>query len=276
MSNDMQPGCAIAVTSGKGGVGKTNISVNFALALSKLGKRVVLFDGDLALANAHILMGVNPARTVVDALNADLPLIDIAMEGPGGVKLISGGSGLEGMLNVSGPNRHKIIMAFNELARDVDHIVVDTAAGIDDNVIDFVNACNRVIVVVVGEPSAFIDAYACIKVLSQSGRMSHFDIVVNRARDDAHGRDVFKRFKGIVDRFLTANIYHVATIPEDDQINSSLSRCEPVVLSYPGSKSARAIEGLAALISSPQATPANEDPEAIFARRSSVLDERRV
>jgi flagellar biosynthesis protein FlhG len=262
----MQPSTAIAITSGKGGVGKTNLSVNLALALGKIGKRVALFDADLALANAHILMGVNPNKTVVDALNANLQLVDICTEGPNGVKLISGGSGLTEMMNLSAQNRRKIIRSFSDLSRDVDCLIVDTAAGIEDNVLDFVHACNRVIVVVVGEPAAFIDAYACIKVLSQNGRVTHFDIVVNRARNDAHGRDVFKRFKSIVDRFLTANTYHVATIPEDDALNASVSRCNPVVLSAPGSRAAKAIEGLAASITGPKATPINKDDEAFFAR----------
>ena len=113
----MRGSTAIAVTSGKGGVGKTNISVNLSLALSKLGKRVALFDADLALANGHILMGVNPAKTVVDALNADAPLKEIITQGPEGVKLISGGSGLTEMMNLSTANRRKIINAFGELSR---------------------------------------------------------------------------------------------------------------------------------------------------------------
>jgi len=269
MGAGMHKSTAIAVTSGKGGVGKTNISVNLALALGKLGKRVALFDADLALANAHILMGVNPSRTVVDALNADLSLSEICTEGPSGIKLISGGSGLSEMMNLSGQNRRKIIRSFGELAADTDCLIVDTAAGIEDNVLDFVHACNRVLVVVVGEPAAFIDAYASIKVLSQTGRVTHFDIVVNRARNDAHGRDVFKRFKAIVDRFLTANIYHVGTIPEDDQLNASVSRCNPVVLSAPNSRAAKALEALAATITGPKASPINEDDEAFFAREPS-------
>lgn len=265
----MRGSTAIAVTSGKGGVGKTNISVNLALALRKLGKRVALFDADLALANGHILMGVNPAKTVVDALSSDVPLRDIITDGPEGVQLISGGSGLTDMMNLSTQNRRKIISAFGDLAKDVDYLVVDTAAGIEDNVLDFVHACNRVLIVVVGEPAAFIDAYASIKVLSQSGRVSHFDIVVNRARNDAHGKDIFNRFKAIVERFLDANIYHVATVPEDDQLNAGVSRCKPVMLSAPTSKSAKAIMSLAELITGPKATPVNEDAEAFFASETT-------
>jgi len=264
----IQSGQAIAITSGKGGVGKTNISVNLALALSKQGKRVVLFDGDLALSNAYIMMGLSPKQTLADALEADLPLKSIITEGPQGLSLISGGSGLTELMNVSAKTRHRIISSLRELQADYDYLIVDTAAGIDDNVLDFVHACNRVMVVVVGEPAAFIDAYACVKVLAQSGRVTHFDIVVNRARDEAHGRDVFKRFKGIVDRFLTANLYHVATIPEDEKLLTGINNCQPPVISAPRSKAAKAIEGLAGLITGPNATPVNEDASAFFAQET--------
>ena len=270
MKKAMQKGQAIAITSGKGGVGKTNIAVNLALALCKAGKRVVLFDADLSLSNAYILMGLSPKQTIVDALEADLPLSQVCTEGPMGLKLISGGSGLNELMNMSAKSRHRIIRSLRELSTEFDYLVVDTAAGIEDNVLDFVFACNRVLVVVVGEPAAFIDAYACIKVLSQFGRVTHFDVVVNLARDEAHGKDVFKRFKGIVDRFLTANLYHVGTIPEDEHLLASVNNCIPPLVSAPDSKASHAIEALGNLIVGPLATPINEDDDMFFARQSIV------
>jgi flagellar biosynthesis protein FlhG len=270
MTKTMQKGQAIAITSGKGGVGKTNIAVNLALALCKAGKRVVLFDADLSLSNAYILMGLSPKQTIVDALEADLPLSQVCTDGPMGLKLITGGSGLNELMNMSAKSRHRIIRSLRELSSEFDYLVVDTAAGIEDNVLDFVFACNRVLVVVVGEPAAFIDAYACIKVLSQFGRVTHFDVVVNLARDEAHGKDVFKRFKGIVDRFLTANLYHVGTIPEDENLLASVNNCVPPLVSAPDSKASQAIEALGNLIVGPQATPINEDDDMFFARQSIV------
>jgi flagellar biosynthesis protein FlhG len=270
MTKAMQKGQAIAITSGKGGVGKTNIAVNLALALCKTGKRVVLFDADLSLSNAYILMGLSPKQTIVDALEADLPLSQVCTDGPMGLKLISGVSGLNELMNMSAKSRHRIIRSLRELSTEFDYLVVDTAAGIEDNVLDFVFACNRVLVVVVGEPAAFIDAYACIKVLSQFGRVTHFDVVVNLARDEAHGADVFKRFKGIVDRFLTANLYHVGTIPEDEHLLASVNNCVPPLVSAPDSKASQAIEAFGNMIVGPQATPINEDDDMFFARQSIV------
>lgn len=246
---------AIAITSGKGGVGKTNISVNLALALQKAGKKVTLFDADVALSNAHIVMGVQPAQTLAEFVAEKKSILDVGVKGPLGVKLISGGSGLLELTNLSAEKRGAIIRSFRELEDDCDYLVVDTAAGIDDNVLEFVQACNRIIVVVVGEPAAFIDAYACIKVLHQANGVRNFDIVVNRVRDDAHGADVFARFKGIVDRFLEANLHHVANIPEDAQLHASVSRCNPVVVSQPNARSARAFEKLAKLIDGASAPP---------------------
>ena len=246
---------AIAVTSGKGGVGKTNISVNLALALQKAGKKVTLFDADVALSNAHIVMGVQPAQTLAEVVADKKAISDVTVSGPLGVRLISGGSGLLELTNLSAEKRSSIIRSFRELEDECDYLVVDTAAGIDDNVLEFVQACNRILVVVVGEPAAFIDAYACIKVLHQVNGVRNFDIVVNRVRDEAHGSDVFARFKGIVDRFLDANLHHVANIPEDVQLHASVSRCNPVMISNPNARSAKAFAKLAARIDGAEASP---------------------
>lgn len=237
---------AIALASGKGGVGKTNISVNLAIALRKLNKRVTLFDADMALANAHIVMGVQPTLTLVDVLDHENSLTDVCTIGPLGVRLISGGSGLNQLMNVSSDQRSKLIHSFAELEATCDYIIVDTAAGIDDNVLEFVRACNRIMIIIVGEPAAFIDAYACIKVLHQNYGINKFDVIVNRSRDDAHGNDIFKRFKGIVERFLDTSLYHVASIPEDNQLHASVARCSPITIMNPDAPSARAITTLAA------------------------------
>ena len=229
---------AIAITSGKGGVGKTNLSVNVALALHKAGRRIGIFDADLAL-------GCRPERTIVDVLAGGCSMAETVVTAPSGVKMIAGGSGLAETMGLSDEKRQSIIRGFSELAPMLDALIVDTAAGVESNVVDFVAACDRVIVVVVGEPTAFVDAYASIKVLHQETGRERFDIVVNRARSAEHGKDIFNRFRAITDRFLKVSLDHLGTVPEDERLARAVGKCEPVVKSFPEAASARAITAIA-------------------------------
>lgn len=247
---------SIAITSGKGGVGKTYLSINLAVAIQRLQQRVLLFDSDLALANAHIFLGSQVERTILDALGDHMSMRDILTDGPDGMKLIAGGSGLSELLGLSPDLRRHIVSMFSDLAPYFDYLIVDTAAGIEENVLDFVEASDRIMVVVVGEPAAFIDAYASIKVLSQESGREDFDIIVNMARDEAHGKEIFQRFKAISAEFLDVNLNHIATIPHDDFLLKAVSRCEPIVKAFPDAPAARAIERLAAtIIASPAPEP---------------------
>ncbi len=255
---------AIAITSGKGGVGKTNISANLALALRRRGERVALFDGDLALANAHIVLGCKAKRTMADAFSSDTPLKDIMADGPEGLKLVAGGSGLSELMGLSVENRHRIISSFRDMSDEIDTLVVDTAAGIEANVVDFVEASDRVIVVVVGEPTAFVDAYAAVKVLHQETGRLNFDVVVNRARDEAHGADVFRRFRDITDKFLSANLHHIGTVPQDPRLVQAVTRRVPLLLSAPDSPAARAIDRIAGVLTSRSAPPVDDRSGGFF------------
>ncbi len=255
---------SIAITSGKGGVGKTNIAVNLAIALQRRRERVALFDADLALANAHIVLGCKAQRTMADAFTSDTPLKDILSDGPEGVKLVAGGSGLSELMDLSPENRHRIISSFRDLATDLDTLVVDTAAGIEANVVDFVTAADRVIVVVVGEPTAFVDAYAAIKVLHQETGRTNFDVIVNRARDEAHGRDVFKRFRAITDKFLTANLHHIGSVPQDPRLVQAVTQRRPVLLAHPDCPASRAIERIAEALTGQGATPVDDRSGGFF------------
>ncbi len=237
---------ATAITSGKGGVGKTNLSVNLALALHKAGQRIGIFDADLSLANAHLVLGCRPNRTIVDVLSGNCTMAETIVESPLGVKMIAGGSGLAEVMGLSADKRQDIIRGFSELSGEIDHLIVDTAAGVESNVVDFVAACDRVIVVVVGEPTAFVDAYASIKVLHQDTGRDRFDIIINRAANDAAGAQIFSRFRAITDRFLKVNLNHIGTVPEDEKLARAVGKCEPVIASFPESPSAKAIMKIAA------------------------------
>jgi flagellar biosynthesis protein FlhG len=236
---------ATAITSGKGGVGKTNLSVNIALALHNAGQKVGIFDADLALANAHLVLGCRPNRTIADVLKGNCTMRETVITSPLGVKMIAGGSGLAEVMGLSDETRRTIIRGFNELSDDVDHLIVDTAAGVESNVIDFVAACDRVVVVVVGEPTAFVDAYASIKVLHQETGRERFDIIINRAPNLAQGQQIFSRFRAITDKFLKVSLNHLGTVPEDERLARAVGKCEPVVSSFPDSASAKAIRDIA-------------------------------
>jgi flagellar biosynthesis protein FlhG len=243
----MQPQ-SIAITSGKGGVGKTYLSINLAVAIQRLNQRVLLFDSDLALANAHIFLGSQVQHTILDALSDHMSMRDVLTDGPDGMKLIAGGSGLSELLGLSPDLRRHIVSMFSDLAPYFDYLIVDTAAGIEENVLDFVEAADRIIVVVVGEPAAFVDAYASIKILSQESGREEFDVVVNMARDEAHGREIFNRFRSISSEFLDVKLNHLGTVPHDEYLLQAVSRCEPIVKCFPDAPAARAIERIASAI----------------------------
>jgi flagellar biosynthesis protein FlhG len=188
--------------------------------------------------------------------------------------MIAGGSGLAEVMGLSVEKRQEIIRSFSELSGAVDHLIVDTAAGVEANVIDFVAACDRVIVVVVGEPTAFVDAYASIKVLHQDTGRDRFDIIINRAANDAVGAQIFSRFRAITDRFLKVNLNHIGTVPEDERLARAVGKCEPVVSSFPNSVSAKAIMRIAEKIHA--TTPPSVDEGAIGFFRPTVALERQA
>ena len=157
---------SIAITSGKGGVGKTNCAVNMALSLSKAGKKIVLFDSDFGMANAHILLGRNPEHNAAEFLQGDVKLEQILSDGPDGLKFIAGGSGLIEMLNLDNQARYRMLQSLSDLENQIDYLLVDTPAGASDSTLFFASACDIPVVILVAEPTSFLDAYSLIKAAS--------------------------------------------------------------------------------------------------------------
>lgn len=242
----MQPTRVIAVTSGKGGVGKTTVSINLAVSLASLGREVVLLDADLGLANVDVLLGLSPARTLTDVIAGRCGLEDVLVTGPAGLRVVPAASGIQHMAELSEHERAGLITAFNQLERAADFMVVDTAAGIAANTLDFCDASHEVLVVVTDDPASLTDAYATIKVLNQRSRRNRFRVLVNMAQDDQAARKVYRRLLEVTDRYLDVALDLAGVIPLDGHVRSAVRRRQALVDAYPASRAGQAFKNLAA------------------------------
>jgi flagellar biosynthesis protein FlhG len=240
-----RPVQVIAVTGGKGGVGKSNISVNLGIALARMRRRVVLMDADLGLANLDVLLGLKAEKNISDVLNGSCSLTDIMVTGPSGIKLVPASSGIQQMANL-GPQEHAaLIHAFSELDNQLDVLIVDTAAGITDTVVSFVRAAQEVLVVVCDEPSSITDAYALIKLLNTEHGMFRFRIVANMTRTSQEGQQLFNKLNAVCERFLDVSLQYVGYVPFDENVRKSIQKQKPFIEYAPNCKAAQAIRGIA-------------------------------
>ena len=230
MSNNNNNGVkVIAVTGGKGGVGKTNVSLNTAIALGQQGKRVLVLDADLGLANCDVMLGLRVERNLSHVLSGECELEDILVEGPAGIKIVPATSGSQSMVELSPSEHAGLIRAFSELNTDFDILIVDTAAGISDMVLSFSRAAQDVVVVVCDEPTSITDAYALIKVLSREHGVIKFKIVANMVRSLREGQELFAKLSKVTDRFLDITMELVATVPYDENMRKSTRRQKVIV-----------------------------------------------
>ena len=241
-SNPIQ---VVAVTGGKGGVGKTNVSVNLGLAMSALGRRTTLLDADLGLANIDVLLGLKPRHTLKDVLDGTCSMHEVIINGPHDLKVVPAASGLQEMVKL-GPREHAgLISAFSDIAHKMDVLIIDTAAGIADDVLSFLCAAQEIIVVVCNEPTSITDAYALIKILNQQFGINKIRVVANMVRNDADGIAVYDKLQHVTDRFLDVALLHAGSIPQDEQLRRAVQKQRAVLDLYPASKSAQAFRKLA-------------------------------
>lgn len=244
----INPVRVIAVTGGKGGIGKTNVSVNLSLALAKLGRRVVLMDADLGLANVDVLLGIEAKKSIADVLSGECSLTDVMVKGPMGIKIVPASSGIRSMVSLSVAEHAGLIQAFSEIDDQLDVLIVDTAAGISDAVTSFVHAAQEVLVVVCNEPTSITDAYALIKVLNRDHGVFKFNILANMVRSPDDEREIFEKLSRVAERFLNVALRRVGSIPYDEMLVKSVQKREPVYQAYPRAKSSLAFKQLASQI----------------------------
>ncbi len=235
----------IAITGGKGGVGKTNVTLNTAISMARQGKRVMVLDADLGLANVDVMLGLRVEKNLSHVLSGECLLDDILVEGPHGILIAPATSGSQSMVELTPTEHAGLIRAFSELKTDIDVLLVDTAAGISDMVLSFSRASQDVMVVVCDEPTSLTDAYALIKVLNRDHGVFRFKVVANMVRNQREGQELFAKLSKVTGRFLDVALELVATIPFDENIRKSVRKQKAIVDAFPDSPAAKAINGLA-------------------------------
>jgi len=235
----------IAVTGGKGGVGKTNVSVNLAVAMAGMGKKVMLLDADLGLANIDIVLGLHPDKDLSHVLNGECSLDEVVIEGPAGVQVVPGASGVQQMAELSEAEHAGLIRAFSDVAGDLDVLIVDTAAGISDTVISFSRAAQELVVVVCDEPASITDAYAMIKLLNREYGVDRFRVLANMTRSAQEGRDLYNKMCKVTDRYLDVMLSYMGSIPFDESVRKAVKVQKPVLQAFPRSRVAQIFKNLA-------------------------------
>jgi flagellar biosynthesis protein FlhG len=243
LSNPVQ---VIAVTGGKGGVGKTSVAVNLATGLAAAGRRVVLLDGDLGLANVDVLLGLSPRYTLAHVLSGERTLDEIMVNAPQGFKIVPAASGAADLASMAGAGHLGLVQAFSGLATRLDVLIIDTAAGIAPGVLQFSQAAQHVLVVICDEPASLTDAYALIKVLSRDHGVKRFRVVANMSRAAGEGASLFDKLERVTARFLDVILEYAGEIPEDERVRRAIKAQRPVLDAYPGSPAGRAFKKLAA------------------------------
>lgn len=239
----------LTVTSGKGGVGKSNISVNLAVQLSKLGKKVIIFDADFGLANIEVMFGAIPQYNLSDLIYHGKNIREIITPGPMGIGFISGGSGIIGLNNLKREQIMYLVQCINELNAIADYIIIDTGVGISDQVLEFVLSSPEIILVTTPDPSSLTDSYSLLKALYRNPAFlvnsTTINVVANRVISTDDAKSVYDKLSSCVGQFLNGELKYLGMIPNDITLEKAVRQQKPVSLYEPNSTSAKAFELLA-------------------------------
>ena len=238
----------IAVTSGKGGVGKTNFTVNLALALAEYGRRIIILDGDLGLANVDIAFGLTARYTIEHLLSGEKTIEQILLTGPRGIGIIPGGSGVQGLANLERNKLANVIANLGRLEKMTDLLLIDTGAGLGHTVINFLKAADDIIMVTTPEPTALTDAYGLLKTLRKEAGEVPIHVVINRVRNETDAQATFKRLETAVHKFLNGSLNFMGWVYDDPLVGRSVMQQEPLGISFPESPAYKCIQWIAGTV----------------------------
>ncbi len=245
----MEKARVIAVTSGKGGVGKTSISVNLAIEISKMGKKVVIFDADFGLANVEVMLGIRPKFNLLDVFHNGKSIEDIITEGPNGIGFISSGSGVSELASMDYDSIKLLIREMSKLDRLYDVVIIDTGAGITDSVMEFVMVSPEILLVVTPEPTSITDAYSLLKVLRRKEEFNPIyktiNVVSNRVEDANEGQDIYNKMNTVSSKFLNTKLKYLGEIYQDKSASMAIIEQKPVSIAYPNSSATKGIVNIA-------------------------------
>ncbi|MBF0424247.1 MAG: MinD/ParA family protein [Magnetococcales bacterium] len=262
----------LAVTSGKGGVGKTLVTVNLALNFARQGLKVLVIDADLGLANVDVVLGLTPQYTIEDILSGRMSIENVAITGPLGITVLPAASGVAGLSYLTEEQRLALMDHIDHWNADFDIVLVDTGAGISSNVRYFILSVERILVVATPDPASITDAYALMKVMFMNHRIDHFDLVVNQVRVEREALDVYRTLHRVADRFLSIGLNYAGFVPYDDLLVQSVRKQKPVTLMFPEAPSALAFSSLAGKVLERWHQDRERNGQALFFWRR-VLDE---
>lgn len=239
----------ITITSGKGGVGKSNMAVNLAVQFTRLGKKVIILDADFGLANVEVMFGTVPKHNLSDLIFSGASIRDIITEGPMGIGFISGGSGVLGLNNLNHEQISFLIHNLSLLNDLCDILIIDTGAGISDQVLEFLLASPEVILVSTPEPSSLTDSYSLLKAMLKSGKYvpngTNVRLVANKVNSEMEGKAVYSKLQSVVEKFLGGSLEYLGYIPYDPTLEKAVRNQKVVSIEYPQTRSTKAFEGLA-------------------------------
>jgi MinD-like ATPase involved in chromosome partitioning or flagellar assembly/NACalpha-BTF3-like transcription factor len=264
----------LAITGGKGGVGKTSLSINLAIALAKTGSKVCLFDADTGLANVNVMLGLHPAYTLEHLFTGEKSIQDVVLEGPEGIHIVPGASGFAQCVELEVPQQKKLVESISALEPNYDYMLVDTAAGISPTVLHFVAACQVAAVVITPEPTSLTDAFSLLKVLRRRGYRRRVEIIVNMAANATQADKVYRRFQAAVKKYLDLNTDYLGAVWMDESMRSAVSLQRPVALFSKDDPSAKSFYRLAEKIDDVFSRPAT--PKLSFSAYWRKLVERSI